>query len=298
MRGKYPRIRSSRKIFPARAKILPASVALQFPCAARALIENTMDAPTRNRNVGKTRSVRVQPFHSAWSNWLNTCDQSPGSLTRIISAIVSPRSTSTDSTRCGFTTTRSAAACSGKTLVAIIAIIHDCTWPRQPFRGASSPSTVSIAAEAFLAGRTSSFTQLEVPPCLRTHSSNPPPCSARTTAGRLLSPSPRNSAPPRSSSPFRCFIPRSCRCRISCRQRSHSHAQLPRPLRPCTLKHVPQRQPRHPLLPRFAAHLSRPPLFIPPILRLTHPHSLLLTSATRILPCHPASTAQPPQART
>src|SRR6185437_9098544 len=50
----------------------------------------------------------------------------------IISAIVNPRSTSTDSTRCGFIATRCSAACSGKTLVAITAIIYDWTRPTPP----------------------------------------------------------------------------------------------------------------------------------------------------------------------
>jgi hypothetical protein len=55
-----------------------------------------MEFPTTKRKVGKTRSVRVKPFHSAWSNGEKVVDPLPGLFTTIIKAISRPRKTSRD----------------------------------------------------------------------------------------------------------------------------------------------------------------------------------------------------------
>src|ERR1700722_2210548 len=63
-------------------------------------MEKTMDAPTTKRNVGKTRSVAVKPFHSAWRISVHA-PSPPGLFTMIMKAMVRPRSTSTDNRRRG-----------------------------------------------------------------------------------------------------------------------------------------------------------------------------------------------------
>ena len=40
------------------------------PLARRESREKMMEAPTRKRKLGKTRSVRVKPFQGAWSSWV------------------------------------------------------------------------------------------------------------------------------------------------------------------------------------------------------------------------------------
>ena len=57
-----------------------------------------MVTPTRNKNVGNTRSVGVHPFHSACSSAGNDIFATP-LLTRIMNAMVIPRSTSTETSR-------------------------------------------------------------------------------------------------------------------------------------------------------------------------------------------------------
>ena len=84
-------------------------VFLPSPFLSRASSEKTVDAPTRKRNIGNTTSVSVHPFHGAWSSCENVCPQSPGSFTRIINAMVMPRSMSTDSIRTGRVTSKAGA---------------------------------------------------------------------------------------------------------------------------------------------------------------------------------------------
>ena len=55
--------------------------------------------PTANRKNGNTRSVAVQPCHGAWASGGYIADQVPGLLTRIISATVAPRNTSSERKR-------------------------------------------------------------------------------------------------------------------------------------------------------------------------------------------------------
>src|ERR1700679_3396615 len=111
MLGKKTRMYCRRRIFRQRRMTWPERVLRQLPLRALASSEKTMDAPTRKRKVGKTRSVRVQPFQGEWSRGAKTWDQSPGSLTRIIKAMVMPRRRSTESTRGGPVMVRS--VCSG-----------------------------------------------------------------------------------------------------------------------------------------------------------------------------------------
>ena len=64
----------------------------------RASVENTIDTPTTKRNVGKTRSVAVNPFHEAW----RICFHAPAPpvlFTMLMKAMVTPRSTSSESSR-------------------------------------------------------------------------------------------------------------------------------------------------------------------------------------------------------
>src|ERR1700723_2192137 len=49
----------------ARRTVWAKSEARVTPRARRDSVEKTIDAPTRKRKVGKTRSVGVNPFHSA-----------------------------------------------------------------------------------------------------------------------------------------------------------------------------------------------------------------------------------------
>src|SRR5450631_3038491 len=67
------------------------------PFASRERNEKMMAAPIRKRNVGNTISVGVQPFHCACFSGQYEC--SPPLFTRIMKAIVNPRSTSTEITR-------------------------------------------------------------------------------------------------------------------------------------------------------------------------------------------------------
>jgi len=48
-------------------------------------------------NQGNTTSAKVRPVQYACSSGANTVPQSPGLLTRIIAAMVTPRNTSSDS---------------------------------------------------------------------------------------------------------------------------------------------------------------------------------------------------------
>src|SRR5579862_3877057 len=59
--------------------------------------DSTVVTPTTNRNVGKTRSVGVQPFQSEWLKGHQACP--PLLFTRIMKAIVIPRSTSRETRR-------------------------------------------------------------------------------------------------------------------------------------------------------------------------------------------------------
>ena len=68
-------------------------------CSSLREKENEMETPTINRKKGKTRSVGVQPCHSACLRGAYTCVQLPGLLTNIIPAMVSPRKASKDERR-------------------------------------------------------------------------------------------------------------------------------------------------------------------------------------------------------
>src|SRR4028119_425971 len=63
--------------------------------------EKDIAQPTINRKKGNTKSVGVQPCHSACSSGGYTCSQLPGLFTRIIEAIAIPRKTSRDFKRMG-----------------------------------------------------------------------------------------------------------------------------------------------------------------------------------------------------
>jgi hypothetical protein len=63
--------------------------------------EKDIAQPTMNRKKGNTKSVGVQPCHSACSSGGYTCSQLPGLFTRIIEAIAIPRKTSRDFKRMG-----------------------------------------------------------------------------------------------------------------------------------------------------------------------------------------------------
>src|ERR1035437_470510 len=82
----------------ARFAVCHANWALVAPLARRASYANTMDAPTTNRKVGNTRSVAVNPFHSAWCIWAQA-ERPPLLFTMIMNAIVTPRRMSSDSSR-------------------------------------------------------------------------------------------------------------------------------------------------------------------------------------------------------
>ena len=64
---------------------------LDAPCARRAGVEKTVETPTRNRKVGKTRSVGVKPFHAACFIAQYAFWPSPLLLTMIMKPMVSPR---------------------------------------------------------------------------------------------------------------------------------------------------------------------------------------------------------------
>lgn len=62
--------------------------------------DSTVVTPTINRKNGKTKSVGVQPCHSACSNGGYTFPQSPGLFTIVINIMVRPRKTSSEVRRC------------------------------------------------------------------------------------------------------------------------------------------------------------------------------------------------------
>jgi hypothetical protein len=55
-----------------------------------------MALPTANKKEGNTKSVGVNPFHSACKNGANVAAPSPGVFTMIIKQIVIPLNTSSD----------------------------------------------------------------------------------------------------------------------------------------------------------------------------------------------------------
>ena len=55
-----------------------------------------MDIPIINMKNGNTRSVGVNPFHSAWRNGAYIPVHEPGLFTNIIPAMVMPRKISSD----------------------------------------------------------------------------------------------------------------------------------------------------------------------------------------------------------
>ena len=59
--------------------------------------EKNIETPMINIKKGKTKSVGVNPFHSAWRNGAYTYFQEPGLFTMIMPAMVSPRITSSES---------------------------------------------------------------------------------------------------------------------------------------------------------------------------------------------------------
>src|ERR1700686_2880957 len=73
-----------------------SSLCRDSPRCNRDCREKAMATPTINKKKGKTRSVGVQPFHSECFNGQYEDGPSPGSLTKIIAAIVTPRNTSSD----------------------------------------------------------------------------------------------------------------------------------------------------------------------------------------------------------
>src|ERR1017187_2262780 len=89
----------SRNRIPARRTVCQANSARVAPRASRASNANTIDAPTTNTKVGNTRSVGVSPFHAAW--FIKPHEPGPPLLfTMIMKAMVMPRSTSSESSRC------------------------------------------------------------------------------------------------------------------------------------------------------------------------------------------------------
>src|SRR5208337_2493492 len=78
--------------------VCQASWARVAPRASRASTESTMETPTTNIKVGKTRSVGVSPFQAAW--FMRPQEPEPPLLfTMIMKAMVMPRSTSSESRR-------------------------------------------------------------------------------------------------------------------------------------------------------------------------------------------------------
>src|SRR3981081_64235 len=92
------------KMREARRRMWRARVFFESPRARRDCREKMMDAPTRKRKLGKTKSGRGKPFQGAWSGLVCVGAQSPGSLTRIMRAMVRPRRTSMERTRAGAAT--------------------------------------------------------------------------------------------------------------------------------------------------------------------------------------------------
>src|ERR1700746_1509409 len=93
--------KARRRMWRARVFFVALS---KMPLALRAMrdwSEKMMETPTRKRKLGKTKSGRVKPFHLAWSVWAGVWTQTLGSVTRIMRAMVRPRSTSTERTRVG-----------------------------------------------------------------------------------------------------------------------------------------------------------------------------------------------------
>ncbi len=85
----------------ARTSTLRVSAARSAPCSTRGTTPSAIDTPTITRKNGNTRSVGVQPFHSACSSGAYTWLQVPGLLTSSMAATVMPRSASTDAKRVG-----------------------------------------------------------------------------------------------------------------------------------------------------------------------------------------------------
>ena len=65
-----------------------------FPICSYFFMLKLMEFPTTNKNVGKTKSVRVNPFHSACSSGEKVVFPFPGEFTIIIRATSIPLKTS------------------------------------------------------------------------------------------------------------------------------------------------------------------------------------------------------------
>ena len=87
-------MRPNAKISAERRRIGNTSAAFAAPLATRERSENSIDMPTMKRNAGNTESAKVKPFHGACSKKGHVCALSPLLLTRIMTATVSPRNTS------------------------------------------------------------------------------------------------------------------------------------------------------------------------------------------------------------
>src|ERR1700722_14549927 len=103
-------------------------------------MEKTRDAPTTKRNVGKTRSVAVKPFQSAWRIWVHA-PSPPGLFTMIMKAMVRPRRTSSDSRRLG------AETIAGPVMGRRLSLNRECTYATRA--GLTSPRWKTLSA-AFL----------------------------------------------------------------------------------------------------------------------------------------------------
>ncbi len=68
--GKVARKTLTAKSTAARQRMCSAKVRRDWPRASRDCSERMMDAPTRKRKLGKTKSVRVKPFQGEWSSWV------------------------------------------------------------------------------------------------------------------------------------------------------------------------------------------------------------------------------------
>lgn len=80
-----------------RRKVCSARLLFETPRLSRESNENTSEVPITNRNVGKTRSVGVQPFQSECLS--GQYAYLPPLFTRIMNAIVIPRRTSSETNR-------------------------------------------------------------------------------------------------------------------------------------------------------------------------------------------------------
>src|SRR5262245_16051451 len=93
------RSRPSAKITAARRSARAARTDRDSPASPRRPIAKAIDTPTMNRKNGKTRSVGVQPCHSAcWSGGY-TYRHDPGLFTSTMPATVAPRNTSSERSR-------------------------------------------------------------------------------------------------------------------------------------------------------------------------------------------------------